>query len=558
MDTKRQIASVGALVVWACLVQAWMIHRAVVPAQDALRYLIVAQGMARNGWTATLAAQYEQPLFPTLVWLTHAGFTQTHFIADSDWAICLQMAAAIPLVLTVVPVYLLLLRLQGPRAAVVGAWLFVLVSELARLGADGLSDSTHLCLCCWALWAITAYFAAARVAVDRGDSSPSTRRRGAGWLAAAGVLSGFAMLARAEALALPAAFLTTIALMQARRAWRLAWPEAITAVLSFGFGLSLILGSYLALCGAWQAETAWERLLSRRGVVENEPLNVTNRTEPPAPVVEQRWHLEGAGRLVFGRKDPAMSSRFHGAWAAAVHLGEELLQALQYWLGGLALLGYWRLRHRTHGPVDRFVQILCALVLGAAWYLGVRAGYLSTRHVLLVLVFALGWAGVGALALGEALAELGRRRGWRLAPRTATAAVMVATTALCLVSLVRPLHASRVNHREAAAWLADHADLDDVVLDSRGWTALYTGLPTYRYEAAQAAFSHPRLAFVVVEQAEMEMASQRGETMRRLVAAAGEPVARFSVPGAKPDRDVVVHRWHPQRFGQLGERLHAR
>jgi hypothetical protein len=365
------------------------------------------------------------------------------------------------------------------------------------------------------------------------------------------------VLARAEALALSAAFFATLAVVQFKRSWRLAWAEAAAAALSFMIGAGLVLGGYLALCGELQPQAAMERLLSRRGVVEAEPLNVVSRAEETPEAVDERWYLEDAGRLVFGRKDTSTSSRFHGAWAATVHLGRELLQALQYWIGALALWGLWTARGRTAEPVDRLIQILCALVLGAAWYLGARAGYLSTRHLLLFLVFAIGWAGAGATALGETLAEACRRRAWNVSPQRAGLAVMSVATAVCLVSLVKPLHASRINHREAAAWLADHAEQDDVVLDSRGWTALYTGRPTYRYEAAQAAFKHPRLAYVVVEQAEINMASQRGETMRRLVGVAGEVVARFSIPGAKPDRDVVVHRWRPERFQQLGERLHA-
>jgi hypothetical protein len=222
------------------------------------------------------------------------------------------------------------------------------------------------------------------------------------------------------------------------------------------------------------------------------------------------------------------------------------------------LFGLWRRRRRAAGPIDRFVQILCGALIAATWTIAVRNGYLSERHLLLVMIFALGWAGVGAVQLGEALAAACWSRNLRIGPVVVRRMALAALAVACLPALARPLHASRINHREAAAWLAEHAGEDDVVLDSRGWTALYTGRPTYRYEAAQAAFRHPKLAYVVVEQAEMEMASRRGETMRLLVAQAGEPVARFPLPGAKRERDVVVHRWRPERFRELGDRLYAR
>lgn len=557
MDKQRQIATVGGLAVLACLVQAWMIDRAVVPAQDALRYLIVAQSMARDGLTTTLASQYEQPLFPAIVWLMHSALESLGIISASDWAASLQWSAAAALVLAVAPMYLLLRRLHDPRSALAGCLLFVLLGSMARLGADGLSDSTHLCLCLWALWAMAVYFTSGRFAADR-DGSHFNRRQAATWLLTAGLFCGLAMLARVEAIVLPAAFLATLGLVQSRRRWRLAWADAAASAIALVAGMSFILVGYLALCGALKPEAALERLLSRRGVVETEPLNVTDRSAATASAVEERWYFGEQGKLVFGRKDFASSSRFHGIGAATAHLATELVESLQYWAGGLALFGLWRRRRRPAGPVDRFVQILCGALIAATWTIAVRNGYLSERHLLLVMIFALGWAGVGAVEMGEVLAIACRRRNLRYAPATVRGIALVAVALACVPALARPLHASRINHREAAAWLAEHAGEDDVVLDSRGWTALYTGRPTYRYEAAQAAFSHPKLAYVVVEQAEMEMASRRGETMRLLVAQAGEPVARFSLPGAKRERDVVVHRWRPERFRELGDRLYAR
>ena len=561
MDPKRQIAMVGALAVLACSVQVWMIDRAVVPAQDALRYLIVAQSMARDGLAETLATQYEQPLFPALVWLAHGSLVQFGAISANDWAASLQWSAASALVLAVWPMFLLLRRIHDPRSALAGCLLFVLVGAMARLGADGLSDSTHLCLCLWALWAVSVYFTSGRFGAERlsvdAASSP-VRRQPARWLLAAGAFCGLAMLARAEAIVLAAAVLAALLLVQCNVRWRLPWGEAAGSTVSLAAGMSLVLGAYLALCGAWSPNAAVERLISRRGVVETEPLNVTDRHQATSAAVDERWYLAETGRLVFGRKDFASSSRFHGAGAATGHLVAELVESLQYWVGALALVGLWHARRRPASPVGRFVQILCGMLIAATWWIAVRNGYLSERHLLLVMVFALGWAGVGAVELGEALAAAIRQRSFRVAPAAVRSAALGAIALACLPALARPLHASRANHREAAAWLAAHTRQDDVVLDSRGWTALYTGRPTYRYEAAQAAFSHPKLAYVVVEQAEIEMATPRGETMRRLVAQAGEPVARFSAPGAKRERDVVVHRWRPERFRELGDRLYAR
>ncbi|MGH7138767.1 MAG: hypothetical protein ACREHD_23720, partial [Pirellulales bacterium] len=158
MDFRRKTATIAALVLAACLVQAWMISRAVVPAQDSVRYLIVAQGFERDGFSATLRNQPEQPLFPALVWLVHRGLTSLGLATADDWATSLQVAAAIPLVLSIVPVYLLFCQLHGERAAIIAISLYSLLGGIARLGADGLSDSTHLALFMLALWCVARYF----------------------------------------------------------------------------------------------------------------------------------------------------------------------------------------------------------------------------------------------------------------------------------------------------------------------------------------------------------------------------------------------------------------
>jgi 4-amino-4-deoxy-L-arabinose transferase-like glycosyltransferase len=596
MDFRRKISALGVLVGLTCLVQVWTLWRAVVPAQDCVRYLIVAQAIERDGLVETLRNQPEQPLFPMLVWLVHRLLMGGGLIESGNWAVCLQVAAAVPLALSVIPVYALFCRLHGEKAAFLGGLLYCVLGGIVRLGADGLSDSTHLALFCLALWAAARYFAPHLIATERswGDlprsssfddlgrsphrssivsflpecSSPQPGHRlgsatshralwvrgygSAGWLWMCGLCTGLALTARGESIVLPVAVLATLSVLQLVHRFRQPWLAVTRAAGAFVFGLTAILGPYLALCQASNPSSALARLTGRRGAAEAAPLNDFD-SSTSSTAVEPRWHLPGLGRLEFGKKDTSTSARFQGYLAAGGKLLQELSQTLRYWIGALALVGLWNARQRLNSPLDRFMQFLCATLVIAAVFVAAQAGYLSTRHMLLLVVLGLGWAGAGARVVTDKWWHLG-------APgRMTTKGAILAGLLLvaCLADGAAPLHASRSAHREAARWLTEHAGRSVAVLDSRGWTALYTGRKTYRYEAAQAAFSDPALAYVVVEQAELTASSRRSETMRLLMEQAGEPVARFAAVDSEK-HGVVIHRWRPERFQQLGVQSYAR
>jgi hypothetical protein len=146
------------------------------------------------------------------------------------------------------------------------------------------------------------------------------------------------------------------------------------------------------------------------------------------------------------------------------------------------------------------------------------------------------------LWLGEKLAH---RLRWK-SPAAAWLVVLLAAVA-CLPRLLVPLHHSRQAHRMAAQWLVDEAETPGAVLDTHGWTGMYSGRKTYDYTDACRAFSDPQLSYVVVEVQEFRHDSDRARTLSRLMQLAGEPVARFpmSADGAANRQPVVVYRWHP-------------
>jgi hypothetical protein len=254
----------------------------------------------------------------------------------------------------------------------------------------------------------------------------------------------------------------------------------------------------------------------------------------------------------FRYKEKSESIRFDGWPAALGEFGQELAEAFGYWLGPLALFGVWRMRNLIKRPLDRFLQMLFVLFAGVALAFAVWVGYLSDRHLLPLLVVALGSVGFGTLELGRAMrAALTRRRVFA-APSLVSLAVL-AVAGLCLVRTLKPLHTARAPHAAAAGWLAQEAEVPGAVLDTLGWTSLYSGRKTYGYGDAAEALADPRLAYVVVEQRELEYDSQRARTLEYLLQNAAEPAAGFAPNEADSGRSptVLVFRWQPDRFARL-------
>ncbi len=248
----RHALTLAALLCLSCAVQAWCVTRAVTPAQDAVRFIRIAEAIQREGLLSILRTREEHPGFPAMVWLAHHGRGRSLPDTAGAWTRSAQLAATASLVLAVVSVYGLLLCLTRWPAAAAGAVFFCVMAPVARLGADGLSDSTHLCLLCAALWAAARWFRGqkpgiglldvGRWTLDVGRSVQTAERPTSNvqhptsnastisylipspvWLFLAGLFLSLAALVRKEALVLPVAIglaAIVIQLTPWRRRWR--------------------------------------------------------------------------------------------------------------------------------------------------------------------------------------------------------------------------------------------------------------------------------------------------------------------------------------------------
>ena len=482
---RRLACWLGLLLLAAALIQGFCALRAAVPALDAVRFVALAERAGSESCWTLWTATGEEPLFP--FWLRAVRGTAARISGGMpvNWATCVQLAAAIPAALSVVPVFLLSVRLVGERGAVAGTFLFCTLPVVVRLGAQGLSEGLFLFLFAFAAWTAVQYF--------------QTHR--SWWLAAAAVFSALATMTRIEGAAL-VLVLVPMVLIE-----------------------NLSLGSDFSASAKWRRVS--HRLLSAAAVLclfclFLLPFRFASGSAPQTAESTHGPQLEGESVAhSFAVKEKSLRNR--GVIAGGRQFAEEFAKAWNY-IGLVGLgVGYWLLRGNSRGG-ERFIHAFWLFFGGILLIFAIWEGYLAARHLLPMVATGAGCAAIGLL-------HIGNRPAWGL---------FVIAVLFGLLRTAEPLHAERAGYRFAGRWLAEQSG-GAKVLDTKGWTRLYSGRTTYQYDKAKEAFADTDLGFVVVDPRELTYDSPRSRTLSGLLARRGEKLAEF--PPLAPR--VAVYRWNP-------------
>jgi hypothetical protein len=517
--------TLGLLLLLSSLQQAQLIVRAPLAAQDAVEFVSVAQRIEADGLAATIRRERVAPLFPAAVYATHAVLTTAGLLEPTAWGRAAQVAAAVPLVLAVIPVFFLSCKLAGPNAALVASILFCLLPATSRLGADGISDSLHLCLAAWALWGLIEACEAA------------TNRSACAWGLAAGGFVGAALLCRVEVLVLAPLGILAASLRVPRPRTKHAFVAYVGLIACFGCGCLTVLVPLVA-AGVTNSLEITARLRGQSSASTARPLN-----ESPAastaeqPVVSSAEPIVRDGVVLeFGRKDSSRSTRVLDVDAACLLFAHEFLQACGYIVLPLALVGARSLgRQLVVGPwfllssfIVTFLMVLFIAVL--------MLGYVTSRHFLLPVMALLPAAGLGLVVVAE---RIQRRFAMpEVGPIVRRLAAVVAVG--CLLTTLLPPHHTHAAHRSAADWLRSQADASALVLDQYGWTALSSGRSTYRFDEAETALTDAQLRYVVVERIDLEARSPRGKSLRAVLGSADRAHLLFADVRGRSAHDVLL------------------
>lgn len=544
-ERARLALSLAAVVGLAACIQAGVVARAIVPAQDAIRFAAEAQRIRQFGLTTFVRSQSSPPVFPTLVAAVDRGLSAVGGARPDRWARAVQLTGAGSLVLAVAPVFLSGWRIGGLGAGWCAAGMFLTLPDVARLGGDGLGDATQLLLLAVAWWCVVESFAT--------GGSTTRQPRSVLWLTAAGLAVSLGVLTRTEslvglvALGIAGLVYAVRPTFGPQRSSAPSGPSRWTPLAACGLGVALVAVPFGAWAKVDSPSQARDRLLGRddadpqAGEFSSHVTLVVGDVRPMSLATTPG--MLAATDEALALKDSGPSSRVLGWRAALVGIAEELARLLcLVWPVAIAW-GYADARAGSWRPLVIATIGCVALYLVCAAAVAAERGYLTSRHLAPLVVPLAGWAGLGLARAIVGLAHQPHGSGTRAA-RAGLALGCGFSAVVGLIAVWRPLHPSHVAHRRAAAWLAAQTGGDPgSVLDTRAWTALYSGRPTYRYDAVRAAWADPRLGSLVCERGEFDRATPRGATLRRLVAERGARLRAFPGPSDAPERDVLVFTW---------------
>jgi hypothetical protein len=353
---------------------------------------------------------------------------------------------------------------------------------VCSIAVNVLSESSFLLFWTWGLWAAIRFLREGRFS----------------WLPLTIGFGVLAYLSRPEGLLLPMAMVLTLGILPLRRALRINWPRWRAAVAFLVLGSVALACPYMALKGGVGTKPAIARVLG---------------LAPPS-------HPQGLERERPLPPDQTTLQTYRQATERMVKVVREVVTTP---LVPLALLGLFVM---PPGPARARTWLFFGVVLLASAIGLVRlhatGGYCSVRHGLvpgLILTLA------AAHGLTWLLARISIPGKWlgaveqRLRPGPAVWALLLA------VLIVTPrMHASGQLvpgpfhvYRDAGAWLAQNAGVDESALDLTDWSLYFSGRTGYRFANVYEAPADSTLRWVIARKSHLDGHWNYSAVVRQLV-----------------------------------------
>jgi hypothetical protein len=519
--------SLLAVVLFALALHAIAITQTILPAQDGLKFIRIAQQFHSQPWTDVVRGADTHPLYPALIAVVEPVVSIAVGPGHDAWRLAAQIVAVFGSLGLLLPIYALTRAVFDRRIACLAAALAVLLPRAAELGHDTLSDSLGLMCTFFALWL-------GAIALRRSDWRVAL---------ASGLAAGLGYLARPEVIVVPFAIALTwlVGLFRDSLARTVARGPALAVLL---LTTMAVIGSYATVKGEISEKialrySAWLR--PRKPATRLAPPRAARGLDNPA------WDFspkEETDRIPIRNWEYAVL-RILGKW------WEELC-----WL--FAVMTVWgivrqrNIRGLCHdrdpggGEVERTLLLAFAAVYGLALVRhSALLGYLSGRHIMALVYVSVPWAAAGSFVCARGIAV---KRSWE--PGFARNTGIVAAILLVVASIVvqmRPNHLnhlSRWGHWSAGHWLAGNAQPAEMVLDTRGWARFVSGRPGYDYWHVRQALTDSHLRYIIVGLDELEARSARARTLKALLAYSATPVKEFpACPGGRT-AGVRLYRFH--------------
>ncbi|HEY7308063.1 MAG TPA: glycosyltransferase family 39 protein [Gemmataceae bacterium] len=477
-------ADLGYLAILALLavgLRTWQITHTEVASRDSISYIRIAWQLEHGDWRQVLRSAPQHPGYSLSVLAVSLPVRQ--FIPDDlprAWQLSAQIASALASVLLLVPMFFLGRELFDRRVAFWACVLFQCLPSSGKVMGDGLSDTLFLLFACAGLWM-------ACVALRRGSRTA---------FALTGAFGGMAYLVRPEgALIIAAAGMVLLGLQIGRR-WRRSWRSVLVSGGVLSLASLAVMTPYMALIGGvtvkntpnlmmnqQRPDADWEGKLRPQSPKKGEP-----QARGPADgstLLAIWWHPSKAELERLKNLTPEEMLKLKPPrrylWALKA-MYTELGKAFFYMLWLPALLGAWWFRGRSRlVPGAWVLALVCLLLCGLLFRVAEKMGYLSDRHLLLVVLCGTYPAAAAAIVLGHKLALGAARLRPVLAGRIWTDGRAWALGLLLLLALVplprtlERLHGDRAGFRSVGMWMADHTPTGNFIEDPYCWTSYYAG-----------------------------------------------------------------------------------
>jgi hypothetical protein len=542
----RDFGSLALLVLVLAGLRTWLAWHTEVAARDSIGFIHIAWEMQRcRSWSdccEVVRSAEQHPGYPLVILAASWPVHQLTAGREEDvMQRAAQVASIIAGLLLVVPTYYLGKELFDRRVAFWAVLLFQLLPACNRVLGDGLSEATFL------LCAVTALYLAVRAL--RTTAAPL-------WFGLAGLCGGCAYLVRPEGAVVVAAIGAALLAVQAVRGWRRPWRSWLACAASLVLAAVVVGGPFVLITGKLTTKPAGEYL---DGAAERADLQTPPSAAGMASVAPDQPLLAS----VLGVWRMAGKTHLPKVWWGLWALGYELYKGFYYVLWVPALLGLWWFRGRFRSHPGTWALLALCLTMGLLlWWLAVRAGYISDRHTLLLLLCGCFWA---VAALQVIAAWLGRtlwRQGTLAAagergPRWCAPLLLLVLAAAMLPKTLEPLHYNRSGFRAVGYWLADHTQPTDFVLDPYSWADYYAGRVLLTGHVHPTPPDHTATWYVVWE--ESVNAHPRLEGWWYLAhkySKMGELVHRWHGVHGKDNTEIAVYRLDVVITPEERERIH--
>jgi hypothetical protein len=458
----RDLGLIALLLLLALGLRGWLLAHTEVPARDTIGFIRYALEFEADPWPTVLRNNHQHPGYPLTVLAVsvpvRAATDPDEMPPSEVMSLSAQLASNLAAVLLVIPMFYLGKLLFHRAAGFGAAALFQCLPVSGHILSDGLSEALFLLMA-------TSALALAVLA---------TASRRPAHFAWCGLFCGLAYLTRPEGALLLAATAGVLLVLP----WLTGRPLPLRRGLECGACLIVVAvavgAPYFLAVGRFTNKPSGHQIFGNPiPELEQQPIHAPPPPPKAVALPTPRPLVASALAFVLRLDEPIYRRTLKAIWG----LGGELVKCFHYvaWLP--VVLGMWWYRKRMALVPGMWVVLAaCALQAAALTFLAVKVGYLSDRHLLLLVMCGCCTAAAAAWELPRRLADWLHRRPWSGAAGGPAALLLLpGLLAAGMPKTLDTLHGNRAGYHLAGLWLSKNATAYDDIDDDHCWAHYYSG-----------------------------------------------------------------------------------